>query len=88
MSGSIEGQVLNQKDGQPIEAVGLEATGEGTTKQAESGAKGEFRLADLAAGNYDLVARKTGFEDGLYGPLVVLDDMPTKLVIALQPKSL
>lgn len=88
MSGSIEGQVLNQRDGQPIAGASLTATGERTEKQASSNDKGDFKLADLGAGSYELVARKEGFEDGIYGPLVVFDGMPTKLVIALQPKPL
>ena len=88
MSGSIEGQVLNQRDGQPIAGASLKLAGDGVEKQESSGNNGNYAFADLATGQYELTVTKEGFEDGIYGPLVVVDGTPTQIVVALQPKNL
>lgn len=38
--------------------------------------------------NCELTVSKDGFEPGIYGPLVVVDGVPTKLVLSLQPKDI
>ena len=86
MSGSIEGEVLNLQDGQPLAGAELALAG-AQSQTASSDAKGLFSFADLEAGSYELTASKTGFDDGVYGPLVVLDDNPTRIKIALEPKA-
>ena len=88
MSGSIAGEVLNQADGQPLAAAHFQLTGEGVEKEGSSLPDGTFAFPDLAAGSYEMTVSKEGFEDGIYGPLVVIDGVPTQLVIALQPKDL
>jgi len=85
MSGTLEGQVLDQKNGQPIDGAEIAMTGESEVKTT-TGEKGAFRFADLKEGSYELVASKAGFEDGLYGPLMVMPDGATKITVALQPK--
>ena len=62
-AGSIEGKVVAQETGQPLAGMSLwpQPTrggyfGGGARKPAESGADGTFRLADVAAGSYELHA--------------------------------
>lgn len=62
-SGSVEGKVVARETGQPLAGMSLwpQPTtpghfGAGARKPAESGADGTFRLADLAAGSYELHA--------------------------------
>lgn len=87
MAGSIAGQVINQRDGQPIEGAALELRPRGG--ETTSGRDGSYQYTGLAAGNdYELTIRKTGFEAGIYGPLVVIDGGTTKLIVALQPKNI
>ena len=81
-NGSIVGKVINQQDGLPILDATLELDGSSTTT---SGKSGDFQFDDLAPGSYDLTARKSGFEDGLYGPLVVIAGVATEIMIALAP---
>jgi Carboxypeptidase regulatory-like domain len=87
MSGSIEGKVINQRDGLPIAGAKLECTGEGVEMKAESAENGDFRIESLKEGHYELTAHKAGFEAGIYGPLVVMSNEPTKLMLGLQPKG-
>lgn len=86
MAGSIMGEVLNQRDGQQVADAVLRLTPTGGEKTSAIG--GAFIFDGLPAGNdYELKASKEGFEEGIYGPLVVMDGVPTKLVVALQPKE-
>lgn len=86
MAGTVEGQVLNQRDGQPIVDANLQLMPEGGEQRSKK--DGTFSFSGLAAAdNYELVATKSGFENGIYGPLAVMDDMPLKLALALQPKN-
>ena len=87
MAASITGQVLNQRDGQPIEGANVQLAG-GSDQSTSSGPEGHFAFHDLAEGNYDLLVTKVGFEDGNYGPLVLLDDTTLHLPLALQPKNI
>lgn len=86
-TGSIQGKVLNQENNQPIAGARLRLTGEGVTEEKSTGDDGAYDFNDLAPGEYELLVRKEGFEDGVYGPLVVVPDHPTKVSVALQPKS-
>ena len=86
MAGSITGTVVNQLDGQQIEGAQCQCMPEGGETRTDG--KGNFAFSDLAAGyNYELVVRKEGFYDGIYGPLVVIDGHPTELALSLQPKD-
>lgn len=85
MPGSIVGKVINQQDGQNLSGTGLKLTGEGAGSNAVSNDSGDFQFDGLAAGKYELVAVRPGFESGIYGPLVVVDGVPTEIMIALQP---
>lgn len=87
MAASITGQVLNQRDGQPIADANLQLSG-AASGSTTSGSHGMFEFLNLGEGNYDLVVTKVGFEDGNYGPLVLLDDMNLNLPLALQPKNI
>ncbi len=87
-TGSIQGQVLNQRDNQPIAGASVQLTGEGVEKNATSGNDGRFQLDNLAPGSYELVIRKEGFNDGIYGPLVIFAGEPTIITVALQPKDI
>ena len=87
MAGSITGQVLNQRDGQPIAGASLTLSGDGSAS-GSSGNDGKFAFDNLGAGSYELLVQKDGFEDGNYGPLVVIDDVATNLPLALQPKNI
>ena len=84
-TGSITGQVLNQRDGQPIAGASLKLTGEGVDKNTSSGDDGHYQFDGLAQGSYELLVQKEGFENGIYGPLAVFEDNPTHIVVALQP---
>ena len=86
-TGSIEGKVLNQQDGKPIAGASLHLTGEGVTEESSTGADGAYAFDGLAPGHYELLVRKEGFEDGVYGPLVVMAGHPTNVDVALQPRS-
>lgn len=87
MSGSIEGQVVDQRNGQPLESATCVLTPSGGTKATD--AKGSFAYPDLQAGtSYELVVSKEGYDSGIYGPLVVVDGAVTKLPLALQPKMI
>ena len=85
MAGSITGNVVNQRTSQPIADASLKLSGSGD-QSVSSGPDGRFALINLAEGNYDLLVTKDGFEDGAYGPLIVLDDLPLDINLALQPK--
>ena len=86
-TGSITGQVLNQRNNLPIPDASLKLTGEGAPTNTSTDKEGHFQFDGLAAGSYDLLVQKEGFEDGLYGPLVVLEGNPTHIVVALEPKT-
>ena len=84
-TGSIGGIVVNQQDGSALDGVNLtlDAGSETTT----TGPNGEYSFSGLPAGKYELTAKKDGFEDGVYGPLVVVDG-ETKINVALQPAGI
>jgi len=85
MAGSLTGQVLNQRDGQPI--AGATCTLDGS-QNTTSGSDGKFAFDNLTAYNYELTVSYTGFENGIYGPLVVIDGIATDITVALQPKDI
>ncbi len=86
--GAIAGKVMNQRDMRGIEGATILATEGGSDREVTSQAKGSFLIDNLSAGNYDLTVSKPDFLDGLYGPIVVLEDMTTELSLALEPKPL
>ena len=86
MAGSITGNVLNQRDAQPIAAASLQLSGL-AEQSVSSGPDGSFAFINLAEGSYDLIVTKDGFEDNSYGPLPVIDGAPLDINLALQPKS-
>ena len=87
-TGSITGQVLDQRNGQPIGGASLHLTGEGIDKSGSSGDDGMFQFDSLAPGNYELTITMTGYENGLYGPLVVIENVATNIIAALQPSNI
>lgn len=92
MAGSIKGQVTNQRDGLPIHGASIELEGHGETWDAESDAHGKFAFEDLPTpddgmGKFDAKISKQGFEDGIYGPIVVVHDNATEVHCALEPKG-
>ncbi len=87
MAGSISGTVHNQRDSQPIAGASLKLTGEGVDNTGSSGNDGSFSFANLAEGSYDLLVKQAGFDDGNYGPLVVINDVDTQIQLALQPSD-
>ena len=85
--GSIQGKVINQQDGQGLVGAAITAK-EGTLiREVPSGQGGEFVIDSLNAGKYDLFVKKSGFKDGIYGPIAVLEGTPTDLLLALQPSG-
>ena len=84
-TGSIVGKLINQQDGLPIPGADLKLEIEGGSWTTTSSDRGDFQFDDLKAGKYELVARKSGFEDGLWAPIAVIAGTPTTLTIALQP---
>ncbi len=88
-TGSIKGQVINQRDGLPIPDAGVQLTADNLEKDTHSGNKGNFTFTDLAPGNkYALYIEKDGFYNGVYGPLVVVAGEATDLEVALQPATI
>ena len=87
MNGTLQGTVLNQRDGQPLGNVKLDVTGDGQQQSSTTGDNGEFSFS-LPAGQYEMTARKEGFEEGNFGPLVVLENNPTNITVTLQPKDI
>jgi iron complex outermembrane receptor protein len=61
LAGAVSGQVLDSRDGSPIAdaTVALSPLGRSTL----AGAGGEFELADVPDGNYELRVSATGFQD-------------------------
>ena len=86
MARSITGNVLDQRTLQPIGDATLKATGP-TNENTTSGPDGSFALINLNAGNYDLLVTKAGYQNGDYGPLVVLDNVPLDINLTLQPAT-
>lgn len=86
MEGKLQGTVMNQRDGVPLGGVNLEVRGEAVDERQTTVNNGAFAF-QLPSGQYELTAKKDGFEDGIYGPLVVFDDSPTTVQIALQPSG-
>jgi carboxypeptidase family protein len=61
-TGTIQGTVSDSTGGViPAAAVQVRNTGTGQTQTTESGAQGRFRIPDLAVGDYEVQASKTGF---------------------------
>lgn len=59
--GSVSGQVLNKKDGQPVYKVAVRLNPSGRTVQTDS--IGRFRFDTIQAGKYTLQASKETFRD-------------------------
>lgn len=92
MAGSIEGKVINQATGEPIEGAAVELKGEGEERETKTDGKGAFAARDLPTpdhgqGRYDGTVTKDGFEPGIYAPIVVVEGNATEIVCALQPKA-
>ncbi len=76
--GSISGQVLNKKDGRPINKAAIRLNPSGRTLQTDT--TGRFRFDTILAGKYTLQATKEAFRDelttadvsGSYGTATVL----------------
>lgn len=76
--GSISGQVLNRKDGKPINKTAVRLNPSGRTLQTDT--TGRFRFDTILAGKYTLQATKEAFRDelttvdvsGSYGTATVL----------------
>ena len=86
MAGSITGQVVDIRNNQPLENVQLQLTPSGggqTTNDA-----GQFSFEDVSAGSdYELTATAQGYDEAVYGPLTVVDDVSLSMVLALTPSE-
>jgi hypothetical protein len=61
-TGTIQGTVLDSSGGAiPAASVQVKNAGTGQTQTTESDTQGRFRVPDLAVGDYELQASKTGF---------------------------
>lgn len=58
-TGTIEGEVLNARTGQPLGTVQISVVG--TALGTLSGADGSYRLADVPAGTHQIQAQRLGF---------------------------
>lgn len=66
-TGTIQGTVLDSSGGAvPAAAVQVKNTGTGQTQATESDVQGRFRVADLAVGDYEVQASKTGFNSVIH----------------------
>ena len=86
MAGSISGKVSDQRNMMPIDGVSIQLSGT-ADQSASSGSDGSFAFSSLAAGDYEMVVSKDGFENGNYGSLPVLDNVPLDLNLVLQVKD-
>ncbi len=76
--GSVNGQVLNRKDGKPIHKAAVRLSPSGRTVQTDT--TGRFRFDTVLAGKYTLQASRESFRDelttvevsGMYGSATVL----------------
>lgn len=87
-TGSITGQVVDQRNGQPLADAAVRVTGDGGQHDTSTGNDGKFQVAGLASGNYEMTITKEGYESGIYGPLVVLADVNTELTLTLPAQDL
>lgn len=88
MSGSIQGTVINRLNNQPIAGANCRCQGEGVEREVDTGNDGKYDIGDLGAGEYEMVIHKDGFEDGIYGPLIVIDGHATEINAGLDPKQM
>ncbi|HEX3233639.1 MAG TPA: TonB-dependent receptor [Gemmatimonadales bacterium] len=82
--GSVSGQVTDAQTGQGLESV--EVLLQGTRWRALTSADGRYRLADVAAGDYTLVARRIGYGRQTR-PITVATDQDLNLDLALAPAA-
>ncbi len=82
---SIQGKVINQQDGQGIVGANVRANDGTVNREVPTGQGGAFVIDSLNAGKYELFVNKSGFQEGIFGPIAVLDGFPTDLLLALQP---
>jgi hypothetical protein len=66
-TGTIQGTVSDSSGGViPAANVQVKNTGTGQTQATESDAQGRYRVADLAVGDYEVQASKTGFNSVIH----------------------
>lgn len=90
----IEGKVVNSATKLGIEGVSVRFfTGRGPDYETRSGAQGEFRLTDVAEGNYRTLLQRTGYEVKQTGlelqpgdvPLYVSASRAVAITLEMQP---
>jgi tetratricopeptide (TPR) repeat protein len=86
-SAAVHGKVHDAQD-QALAAVviSLEGTDSASLQVTTSDEQGQFRFADVPAGNYTLHAKLAGYEDCTKGPFV-LPDAPSKSMDLLLTKA-
>ncbi len=86
--GTLAGSVKDIRNMQPIENADVAIQGEGDSSKydAKSGADGNWSQG-VPAGTYDLTVSASGYDDGIYPGIVVIDDVTTDLPFVLYPSE-
>lgn len=87
MAGTIAGTVVNVWNMEPID--GATVTANPGAHSTATGGDGSYSLSldeNLSPG-YELIATTSGFEPFVAGGVVVVDDVPTEVKIALRPSD-
>ncbi len=78
--GNLQGTVIFIGNNMPIEGANVQVEG---GPSATSGQDGKWGPIDLAGGTYNVTVTASGFRDGIYENIVVLDDDTTELHLGL-----
>ena len=81
----VAGNVVSEMDGQPIADAKVLLMGPDGTGETKTGKDGSFFIEATVEGDYEMTVSKTGYEEGKYGPLRILNGMTLTLRLALQP---
>ena len=82
--GTLAGSVHDIRNNQPIEGATIDAKQEGGSgdHSTKSGGDGNWSMT-VPAGTYDLTVTATGYEEGIYPGIVVLENVTTTLNFVL-----
>lgn len=78
--GKMQGTVIFVGNNQPIEGATIQVE---NGPSAESGGDGAWGPIELAPGTYNLTVTASGYRDGIYENIVVLDNDTTELTFGL-----
>ncbi len=87
--GALAGSVINIANNEPIANAQITAQpeGGGTQQEAKSNDQGEWGPISVPAGIYDMTVAASGFDEGIYPGIVVLENVTTQLPFALHPSD-